>query len=130
MSRNDSFKKGKNNIEMILLSILSNDDYYGYQLSQLVSEYSNNLITIPEGSLYPALYRLLDNGYISDEKRLIGKRLIRIYYHIEPSGKEYFETLLSDYNRLNKGIQNILYYEKSDSEELEAEKWKKAQKIT
>jgi len=109
VSRKDSLKKGTNNIEMILLSILSEDVYYGYQLAQLVNEYSKSLLSIPEGSLYPALYRLLDNGYISDEKRQIGKRLTRIYYYIEPSGREYFQTLLSEYNRLNEGIQNILY---------------------
>lgn len=109
MSRNDSLKRGKNNIEMILLSILSEDDYYGYQISQLVNQYSKALLSIPEGSLYPALYRLLENGYISDEKRQVGKRLTRIYYHLEPAGHEYFQTLLNEYNHLNEGIQNILY---------------------
>lgn len=108
VTRNDSLKKGKNNIEMILLSILSEGDYYGYQLSQLVNEYSEGLLSIPEGSLYPALYRLLDHGYISDEKRQISKRMTRIYYHIEPAGKEYLDTLLYEYHRLNQGIHNIL----------------------
>lgn len=116
MSRNDSLKKGKNNIEMILLSILREDDYYGYQLSQLVSKYSKSLLSIPEGSLYPALYRLLENGYIRDEKRQVGKRLTRIYYHIEPAGREYFQTLLDEYNRLHEGIHNILYHETEDEE--------------
>jgi len=108
MSQVDSLKKGKNYIEMLVLSILCEDDYYGYQLSQLISLYSQNFISIPEGSLYPALYRLLDNGYISDEKRQVGKRLCRIYYHIEPSGKSYLQTLIDDYNQLNEGIQNVL----------------------
>lgn len=112
MSRDDSLKKGKNNIEMILLSILLEDDYYGYQLSQLVNKYSDKIISIPEGSLYPALYRLLDNGYIKDDKRLT-----RIYYHIEPSGIEYLQTLLNEYKRLNQGIQNILNHKRPDKKE-------------
>lgn len=108
MGREDSLKKGKNNIEMLLLRILQDGNFYGYQLSQLVNEYSGGRLSIPEGSLYPALYRLLDNGYISDEKQLIGRRLTRIYYHLEPSGRAYYETLLQEYTRLNEGIQAIL----------------------
>ncbi|MBQ3543580.1 MAG: PadR family transcriptional regulator [Lachnospiraceae bacterium] len=117
MKRDDSFKRGKNNIEMILLNILCDDDYYGYQLSQLVSEYSKNMISIPEGSLYPALYRLQENGFISAEKKLVGKRLERIYYHIEPAGKEYLETLITDYNHLNQAIHNILSHKPIQQEE-------------
>lgn len=109
MERDDSLKRGKKNIEMILLSILCDGDYYGYQLSQIVNEYSMKMISIPEGSLYPALYRLQESGYISVEKRKAGKRLERIYYHIEPAGKDYLETLIQDYNYLNKAIHNILY---------------------
>lgn len=108
MIRSDSLKKGKNNTELIILCILKDGDYYGYQLSQLISQYSGGRISIPEGSLYPALYRLLDNGYISDEKKQITKRMSRIYYHIEDSGLEYFETLLYEYNHLNEGIHSIL----------------------
>lgn len=109
MKREDNLKRGKKNIEMILLSILCDDDYYGYQLTQLANQYSHEMISIPEGSLYPALYRLEENGYISGKKELVGKRLERIYYHIEPVGKEYLASLIDDYNYLNTAIQNILY---------------------
>lgn len=117
MKRDDSLKRGKNNVEMILLNILCDGDYYGYQLSQFVNAYSRQMISIPEGSLYPALYRLQENGYISAEKKLVGKRLERIYYHIEPSGKEYLETLISDYNYLNEAIHNILSHDSIQQEE-------------
>lgn len=110
MKREDSLKRGKNNIEMIVLSILCDGDFYGYQLSQLVSEYSKKMISIPEGSLYPALYRLQEEGYVSAAKKLVGKRLERIYYHIEPSGKEYLQTLINDYDYINQAIHNVLYH--------------------
>lgn len=113
MNREDSLRRGKKNIEMLVLSILCDDDYYGYQLTQLVNEYSNKMIYAPEGSLYPALYRLQANGYISGEKRLVGQRLERVYYHIEPSGREYLSTLIDDYNHLNTAIQNVLYRKKN-----------------
>lgn len=110
MKRDDSLKRGRNNIEMILLKILCEGDYYGYQLSQLISEYSKNMISVPEGSLYPALYRLQEGGYVSATKKLAGKRLERIYYHIEPVGRDYLQTLINDYNYLNQAIHNVLYH--------------------
>lgn len=110
MKRDDSLKRGRNNIEMILLKILCEGDYYGYQLSQLISEYSQNMISVPEGSLYPALYRLQEGGYVSATKQLVGKRLERIYYHIEPVGRDYLQTLINDYNYLNQAIHNVLYH--------------------
>lgn len=107
MARNDSLKRG-NNIEMIILSILKDGDCYGYQLSQLVQEYSNGIIFLPEGSLYPALYRLSDNGYISSKKCQVGKRLSRIYYHIEETGIVYLSSLIEEYNSLHQGIRSII----------------------
>ncbi len=110
MKNEDGFKRVRN-VEMILLKILNNGDFYGYELTQLVKEYSGQIISLPEGSLYPVLYKLQDKGYVSTIKKLIGKRQERVYYHIEPIGVEYLQTLMSDYYYLNKGIQNILSYE-------------------
>lgn len=108
MKRDDSFKRGKNNIDMIILSILCHGDFYGYQLAQLVSNYSDNRLSMPEGSLYPSLYRMEELGYVTGTKKLCGKRLERIYYHINDSGKDYLSKLIDDYNYLNDSIQMIL----------------------
>lgn len=115
MARNDSLRRG-NNIEMLILSILSTEDCYGYQLSLLIKDYSQGKISLPEGSLYPALYKLVDNGLISDEKRQVGKRLTRVYYHMEPEGKDYLNQLIEEYNSLHSGIQSILNKTKKGDE--------------
>ena len=97
---------------MLLLHLLQEDDLYGYQLSQLVKQRSNSILTIPEGSMYPTLYRLLEKGYISDYKKQVGKRLTRVYYHLEPKGKNYYLELLNNYYLVNEGIQLLLNYKK------------------
>lgn len=102
----DTFKKGS--VEMLLLYLLQEGDLYGYQISQYIKERSEGILVVPEGSLYPALYRMLDKGYISDEKRQVGKRLTRVYYHLEPAGKVYLDTLLESYMRTDKGIRLVL----------------------
>jgi len=105
MGIRDNFKKGS--VEMVILTLLNESDMYGYQLSQEIAKRSDNIIVIPEGSMYPTLYRLVDNGYISDYRELVGKRLTRVYYHIESTGKERLTALKEEFALVNKGIQHI-----------------------
>lgn len=107
MSNQNSFKKGA--VEMLLLHILKeNGDCYGYQLSQLIKTISDDFLIIPEGSMYPALYKLIDKGFITDYKKQVGKRLVRVYYHIEASGEERLFNLVNEFHRTNECIEKIL----------------------
>ena len=62
----DTMKKGS--IEMLTLFLLCEEDTYGYQLVQKIKERSKGLITVQEGSFYPLLYRLADDGYITGQE--------------------------------------------------------------
>lgn len=115
MGNNKSnFRRGS--VELLALHLLSEKDCYGSELSQKIKKRSKGIIDIPEGSLYPALYKLIDKGYISDYKQQAGKRLIRVYYHMEASGLERLRILSDDYYVINTGIQDILNYENSQEE--------------
>lgn len=93
---------------LVVLSLLKQEDMYGYQLVQEMERQSGGSICMQEGSLYPVLYRLLDKGYISDRKVLIGKRMNRIYYHLEPAGEAYFADLVQEYTAVTKGVFQII----------------------
>ena len=110
-SKNKSnFKKGS--VEMLLLHLLKTEgDCYGYQLSQLINQRSNGVLVIPEGSMYPTLYKLIDNNYITDYKKVVGKRMTRVYYHLEESGKERRNELVEDYKEVADAIQKIMSFE-------------------
>lgn len=110
MAARNNFKSGS--CEMLILHILNtNGDCYAYQISQLIKKLSNGIISFPEGSLYPAVYRLINAGYISDYKKQSGKRLIRVYYHLEPTGEERLQKLLDEYYETIQGIDDILHHE-------------------
>ena len=96
---------------MVILSLLSKTDMYGYQLVQETNRITQGRITTQEGSLYPVLYKLLEQGFVSDRKVLVGKRMTRVYYHIEPSGEVRFKQLLRDYEQIAEGLRMILNYE-------------------
>ncbi|MGN0167759.1 MAG: PadR family transcriptional regulator [Acetatifactor sp.] len=106
MGKRDYFRNGT--IEMIALSLLSESDLYGYQLVQTISARSGGVITIQIGSLYPVLYRLRDDGYISETQVPIGRRKFRVYYHIEPSGVALYQDLLAEHQSFEAALGKIL----------------------
>ena len=83
--RDNVFQRGV--MALILLSLLRREDMYGYQLVQETERRSGGRLKTQEGSLYPVLYRLQEQGLISDRRVLVGKRMTRVYYHLEPPEK-------------------------------------------
>ena len=93
---------------IVILALLKREDMYGYQLVQETIQCSGGRIITQEGSLYPVLYKLLDMGYISDQKVQVGKRMTRIYYHLEPAGEAHLQELMAEYTAIAEGINLIL----------------------
>ena len=92
---------------MLLLGVLRKQDCYGYEITKLIKKYSNDLIIIKDGTMYPILYKLLDDGFISSYDKVVSRK-VRVYYHIEPSGIEKFNSMVNDYDNMIKGINNII----------------------
>ena len=78
MARKNSFFK----LDMLLLCIIAKQDCYGYEITKQIKLYSHELIDIKEGTMYPILYKLQDENYISSYEKVI-ERKVRVYYHIE-----------------------------------------------
>lgn len=112
-----NFKMGT--VEMIVLFLLEKEDLYGYQLSLLIEKLSGGNLTITESTLYPTLYKLLDNKMISDWEVPAGKRRVRVYYHLEEGGKQRLKDLLEDYQQITVGINQILSCEQLTEENNE-----------
>ncbi len=105
MLNTDSFKRGT--VDLVVLSVLTEKDMYGYEIVKAVKEKSNGNYEIPLGTLYPVLYRFIENGYLSDRDEIVNKRL-RKYYHIEEQGKEFYKELLQEYSKISQGVNLIL----------------------
>lgn len=101
----ESIKKGTS--EMLILRLLDEEDMYGYQIVQEINKRSEGMFTLKEGSLYPVLYRFIEDGLVSDRMEIVGKRL-RKYYHIEAKGKERLKEIKQEYNNITTGINKIL----------------------
>jgi predicted transcriptional regulators len=104
----ENLKRGV--LEMLILKMLSNEDMYGYQMISEMNTRGKGLINIKEGSLYGPLYRLIGKNYISEKKVLVGKRRTRVYYHLEPLGVEYLNTMIEVYSKVTEGVNLIMHY--------------------
>lgn len=113
MDKKSNFRRGS--VELLILYLLDQKDCYGYELSQTIRKQSDGYLNIPVGSLYPALYKLIETGHITDYRKQSGKRQVHVYYHIEESGKERLKYLLEDYHATMDAVQQVLKY-KMDSE--------------
>jgi PadR family transcriptional regulator PadR len=73
--------------ELLILALLEEQERHGYQISQLIAERSNGVITFHATSLYPTLYRLEEKGLI--EGRWVEKAHTRRrrYYRLTPGGR-------------------------------------------
>lgn len=106
MSISENLRRGS--VDLIILTLLKREDMYGYQLVQEMENLSKGDYTLTESTLYPVLYRLEDRELISSRRELIGKRRVRVYYHIEPAGISYLEAIREEYLVTMRGIMNIL----------------------
>lgn len=101
-----SFQRGV--MSLLILALLEKEDMYGYQIVQAISEYSSGKIVTQEGSLYPVLYKLQEQKLISDKKVLVGKRMTRVYYHLEKAGKVHLQKLIEEYEAVTQGVFQII----------------------
>lgn len=97
-----TFRRGV--LSLVILGLLRKEDMYGYQLVQETEKQSGGRITTQEGSLYPVLYKLLDQGMISDKRVQVGKRMTRVYYHLELAGEQRLKELMREYEEITQGV--------------------------
>ena len=113
MAKSNSFF----NIDMLVLSLLKVKDCYGYELVKLIKAISNGSLDIKEGTLYPVVHNLLKKRiYFQVEMKSLIKK-IRVYYHIEPIGKEYLEQTIIEFRKNMQGVFEIIAYGEGKKDE-------------
>jgi transcriptional regulator len=95
-------------LEMMILESLRRQPAHGYALVQHIQMRSRNLLQVEEGSLYPALQRLLKEGLVKAEWEIsASNRRVRTY-RITPAGKKHLEREISSFERMLEGISLVL----------------------
>ena len=93
---------------MMILRTLKRQPLHGYALAQHIKRTSDDLLQIEEGSLYPALQRMLKQGWLKAEWGISStNRRVRIY-KVTPSGARHLEEQVSSFERMLQGITRVL----------------------
>jgi len=96
-------------LEMMILESLRRQPAHGYALVQHIQQRSKNILQVEEGSLYPALQRLLKGKMVKAEWTVSSttNRRVRVY-QITKSGLQHLEQEMSSFDRMLDGIQMVL----------------------
>jgi len=97
-------------LEMLILKTLQRNDepMHGYGIALYIKQISRDVLRVEEGSLYPALQRLLLEGWIAgDWGRTPENRRAR-YYQITAAGRRQLERELSGYRRVSLAIERVI----------------------
>lgn len=100
-------KKGV--LDMLVLKLLESEPKYGYQIIQEMKEKSKEIFQLKDGTLYPVLYRLEDDGLVvSRWSEAKGKQAARKYYEITSDGKRALDEIKIVWKSISDGIEKIM----------------------
>jgi transcriptional regulator len=93
---------------MMVLRLLQQEPMHGYALVQRIQQVSRNLLQVEEGSLYPALQRLLRDGLVDAEWGVSStNRRVRVY-RVTRAGARHLSAEVSSFERMLEGINLVL----------------------
>jgi PadR family transcriptional regulator, regulatory protein PadR len=102
---NPSFMNGVP--ELLILTLLQQEEMYGYEIVQAIHNRTDTVITAGEGVVYPVLHALERNGALKSRRRTVNGRS-RIYYSVTPIGSHRLADLSETWANLTNAIQKML----------------------
>lgn len=96
-------------VELSILALLVDQEMYGYELAQELSDRSDGKIKVKEGTLYPILYRLEEKGVIKNYWQAPkGRGKPRKYYQMTAKGQKYYLHYKAEWVIVSKFMNQIL----------------------
>ena len=97
-------------LEMLVLKILSLEPMHGWGVSFRLRQVSGEVFDVNQGSLYPALQRMLRRGWITSEWRASENNRRARYYQITREGKRQLEAQVADWTRSSGAVNRVLRF--------------------
>ena len=95
-------------LDMLILKTLTRAPLHGYGIALAIKQLSRDVLTVEEGSLYPALQRLLLNGWVKAEwKKTETNRRAR-YYTLTAAGRKQLGQEVSEFEQMIAAIGRVL----------------------
>jgi PadR family transcriptional regulator, regulatory protein PadR len=93
---------------MLILRVLEPGAMHGYAIAQRIRQLSSDALRVEEGSLYPALQKMLLKGWVRADWGIsdTGRRVRS--YRLTPAGRKQLQAELAEYKHVNQAIQSVL----------------------
>jgi transcriptional regulator len=95
-------------LDMLVLRVLTRGELHGWGITLRLGQLSKSALQVDEGSLYPALYRMEDKGWIKAEWKMTEKNRRAKFYALTPSGRKHLETEQESWHRVTGIIALVM----------------------
>src|SRR5881397_1471892 len=95
-------------LDMLVLRALQLEPMHGWGITERIEQWSESVLQLGQGTLYPALYRLERQGLIRSEWRATANNRRGRYYSLTPQGRRYLNQELADWRRMSRAINHVL----------------------
>lgn len=98
----------KGTLDMLILKVVAPGPIHGYAISQRIQQISKDFFQVPQGSLYPALHRLEERGWVDGEWKNTATGREAKFYKLTRNGRKQLETEVVNWGRLSDAVALIL----------------------
>ena len=95
-------------LELLILKTLSRDAMHGYGIARQIHEAVDDLLKIEDGSLYPALYRMEERGWITSEWGVSENNRRAKFYKLTRAGRKQLAGERANWERVSQAVARIL----------------------
>ena len=104
-NRNDALS---GTLTLLVLKTLALGEMHGYAISSRIQQMSSDLLRVEEGSLYPALHRMEQDGWISSEWGTTESNRRARFYKLTKDGRRQLEQEMESWQRITRGVSLVL----------------------
>ena len=95
-------------LDLLILKALQHEPMHGFGVALRIQQMSKDMLTVEQGSLYPALYRLEDQGWIKSEWGVSENNRKAKFYSLTASGRKQLQTEQQSWAKLSTAINLVL----------------------
>ncbi len=106
MSRPSDLIQGT--LDLLILKTLSTGAVHGWAIAKRIQQVSNDVLQVQQGSLYPALHRLEQQGWIESETKPTESGRVAKFYSLTKAGKKQLAHELNEWDRLSAAVQLVV----------------------
>ena len=106
MARKNDLLQGT--LDMLVLRVLSRGELHGWGITLKLEQLTKSALHVDEGSLYPALYRMEDKGWIEAEWKMTENNRRAKYYMLTRAGRKQLETEREQWDRMTAIIAQVM----------------------